>query len=383
MTASIWDHFAIVPDPRIERIKKHRLQDILAITICAVICGAEHWTHIEEFAKANEQWFRTFLGLPHGIPSHDTFGRVFTALDPDAFEQAFQQWVHDLAGSSSGKHIAIDGKTLRRSFDRASAKSGIHMVSAWVYENHAVFGQLRVDDKSNEITAIPKLLEMLQLTQATVTIDAMGCQKDIAKQIVDKQGHYVLGLKANQQGLYEDVKTYLDDGIRNGFVGEHDYYETLEKGHGRIETRRTCSTSEVGWLQGRHDWPALSSITAVECERNLEGQRTVERRYFISSHSGRCAQRLGVLIRNHWRVETQLHWSLDVSFDEDSSRVRVDNAAQNLSRVRRIALMLLKQENSAKVGVKGRRLKAGGTEITYSKSYVFRCDCPEKWSLAC
>jgi len=216
-----------------------------------------------------------------------------------------------------------------------------------------------VDDKSNEITAIPRLLEMLQLKQATVTIDAMGCQRAISEQIVDKQGHYVLGLKANQQALYEDVKMYLDDCVRQGFAGEHDYYETCEKGHGRVETRRTWTTSEVGWLQGRHSWPGLSSIVAVECERDIEGQRSVERRYFISSHSGRCAQRLGVLIRNHWRVEAQLHWSLDVCFDEDRSRVRLDNAAENLSRVRRIALMLLKQEKTAKVGVKGKRLKAG------------------------
>lgn len=359
MDGSIWEHFAVIPDPRMERTKKHKLQDIFALVVCAVICGAEHWTHIEEFGKANEEWFRTFLELPHGVPSHDTFGRVFAALDPDGFERAFQAWVHDLAGSSSGKHISIDGKTLRRSFDRASSKAAIHMVSAWVYENHAVFGQVSVDDKSNEITAIPRLLGMLQLRQATVTIDAMGCQREISRQIVDKQGHYVLGLKANQQALYEDVKMYLDDSVRQGFSGEHDYYETCEKGHGRIETRRTWTSSEVGWLQGRHSWPGLSSIAAVECERDIEGQRTLERRYFISSHSGRCAQRLGVLIRNHWRVEAQLHWSLDVCFDEDGSRVRVDNAAENLSRVRRIAFMLLKQEKTAKVGVKGRRLMAG------------------------
>lgn len=359
MSTSIWEHFAVIPDPRVERTRKHKLGDILAIAVCAVICGAEHWTHIAEFGRANEGWFRTFLDLPHGIPSHDTFGRVFAALDPEAFEQALRAWIADLAGSSRGKHIAIDGKTLRRSFDRANAKGALHMVSAWVHENHVSFGQLAVEDKSNEITAIPKLLELLQLTDATVTIDAMGCQKEIARQIVEKEGHYVLALKANQQGLYQDVKLYMDDAIANGFTGEHDSYETTEKGHGRLDVRHTWCSSEVTWLRDRHDWPALASITAVESERQVHGRKQVERRYFISSHSGRCAQRLGTLIRNHWRVEAQLHWFLDVCFHEDGSRVRIANAAENLSRVRRIALMLLKQETTAKVGVAGKRLKAG------------------------
>ena len=359
MSTSILEHFAVIPDPRVERTRKHKLGDILAIAVCAVICGAECWTHIAEFGRANEAWFRSFLDLAHGIPSHDTFGRVFAALDPEAFERALRAWIADLAGSSRGKHIAIDGKTLRRSFDRANAQAALHVVSAWVHENHVSFGQLAVEDKSNEITAIPKLLDLLQLTEATVTIDAIGCQKDIAHRIVAQDGHYVLALKANQGQLYEDVKLYMDDAIANGFAGEHDRYETTEKGHGRLDIRRTWCSSEVAWLQARHDWPGLASLTAVEREYCLRGQRKLERRYFLSSHSGRCAQRLGTLIRNHWRVEAQLHWLLDVCFHEDASRVRIANAAENLSRVRRIALMLLKQETTAQVGVAGKRLKAG------------------------
>ncbi len=359
MKKSIWDHFAIIRDPRVERTKKHKLQDILVLAVCAVLCGAEHWTHIEAFGKIHEAWFRTFLDLPHGIPSHDTFGRVFAALDPEAFEAALRALVGELAGGSRGKHIALDGKTLRHSFDRASAKAAVHMVSAWVHEDHVAFGQRAVEAKSNEITAIPELLQLLDLTEATVTIDAMGCQKEIARQIVEGKGHYVLNLKANQQSLYEDVQMYLDDGITQGFTGEHDFYETVEKGHGRLEIRRVWTSGEVQWLQERHDWPALGSLTVIERERHLPDRCERKRHYFLSSHPGHSAQRLGTLIRQHWSVEAQLHWSLDVCFHEDSSRVRMANAAENFSRVRRIALMLLKQEKTAKTGLAGKRLRAG------------------------
>jgi len=359
MSKSIWDHFAAVPDPRVERTKRHELQDILVIGVCAVICGAEHWTDVEMFGNVNEAWFGTFLDLPNGIPSHDTFGRVFAALDPDAFEAVMQAFVADLAGSSRGKHIAIDGKTLRNSFDRARAQGPLHMVSAWVHENSVAFGQRAVDAKSNEITAIPELLKLLDLEEATVTIDAMGCQKEIAEQIVDQGGDYVLALKANQGTLYEDARMYLEDGIAQGFAGEQDFWETVERGHGRPETRRVWTTSDVGWLQERHDWPGLGSLTAIERERQVNGQCERKRHYFISSHPGHCAQRLGTVIRQHWSVEVQLHWSLDVSFHEDGSRVRVANAAENFSRLRRIALMLLKQEKTAKSGIAAKRLRAG------------------------
>lgn len=359
MRKSIWDHFAAVPDPRVDRTKRHKLQDILVIAVCAVLCGAEHWTDVEMFGKVNEDWLRTFLELPNGIPSHDTFGRVFAALGPDAFEAAVRAFVADLTGSSRGKHIAIDGKTLRNSFDRASAKGPLHMVSAWVHENHVTLGQLAVDAKSNEITAIPELLKLLDVQEATVTIDAIGCQREIAAQIVEQGGDYVLALKANQGTLYEDVKMYMDDGIDNGFAGEQDSWQTVEKGHGRLESRRVWATSDVAWLQDRHGWPTLASVTAIERERQVNDQCERKRHYFISSHPGHCAQRLGTAIRHHWSVEVQLHWSLDVSFHEDASRVRMANAAENFSRLRRIALMLLKQEKTAKGGIAAKRLRAG------------------------
>lgn len=358
--------FRDLPDPRMAGKIAHKLHDILVITVCAVICGLEHWTQIEDFGKAHEAWFRTFLDLPNGIPSHDTFGKVLAALDPDAFERRLQQWIHALVGSpTQGKHIAIDGKTLRRSFDRASGKAAIHMIHAYVHENHAVFGQLKVNDKTNEITAIPQLLEMLQLQEATVTIDAMGCQRDIAQKIVDRGGHYVLALKGNQSSLQEDVQTFMDDVVACEATRHGDRYETIEKSHGRIE-KRTCWTCwDIDWLAQRHHWPGLSSLVVVECTRTVNGKASTERRYFISSHSGRQAQKLAVLIRNHWRVENELHWTLDVSFNEDQCRVRVENAAENLARIRRISLLLLKNEKTCKLGIKSKRAKAG-----YDRNYL-------------
>jgi predicted transposase YbfD/YdcC len=360
MATSVWEHFWILPDPRVDRTKLHKLEDILTIALCAVTCGAETWVDMVAWGQAQAPWLGTFLELPHGIPSHDTFGRVFAALDAKAFERCFQAWVSDLAGSSAGKLIAIDGKTIRRSLDRASGKAAIHLVSAWVHENHAVFGQLQIPDKSNEITAIPQLLEMLNLKEATVTIDAIGCQRDIARKVLDRGGQYVLAVKANQGTLHEDLRLFLDDAIVRDFRGiQHDQYEQTEKGHGRLETRRCWTTEAVDWLRQRHQWPGLNSVAAVECRRQVGSEVTVERRYFISSLPGRVAQRLGQAVRKHWCVENELHWSLDVCFGEDQSRVRIGNAAENLSRVRRIALMLLKQETTAKIGIKAKRLKAG------------------------
>ena len=358
--------FRDMPDPRMAGKVSHKLHDILVIMVLGVISGLEHWTQIEDFGKANQAWLRTFLDLPNGIPSHDTLGKVLATLDPDAFEQRIQQWIHALVGSNTeGKHIAIDGKTVRRSFDRASGKMAVHMVNAYVHENHAVFGQLKVDDKSNEITAIPKLLEMLQLKEATVTIDAMGCQRDIAQKIIDRGGHYIFALKGNQSSLQEDVQTFMDDVIVRGAAQHCDCYETTDKSHGRIE-KRTCWTCwDVDWLAQRHHWPGLSSMVVVECTRTVNGKTSTERRYFISSHSGRQAQKLAVLIRNHWRVENELHWTLDVSFNEDQCRVRVANAAENLSRIRRITLLLLKNDRTCKLGIKSKRAKAG-----YDRNYL-------------
>jgi len=358
--------FRDMPDPRMVGKVSHKLHDILVITVLGVISGLDHWTQIEDFGKANEPWFRTFLDLPNGIASHDTFGKVLATLEPDAFEQRIQQWIHALVGSNTeGKHIAIDGKTLRRSFDRASDKAAIHMINAYVHENHAVFGQLKVHDKSNEITAIPQLLEMLQLKNATVTIDAIGCQKNIAEKIIDRHGHYVLALKGNQSALHEDVQTFMDDRIARHVDGHGDMYETVEKSHGRIETRKCWTCWDVDWLTQRHRWAGLSCLVAVECTRCVDGTTSTERRYYISSHTGRQAQKLAVLIRNHWRVENQLHWTLDVCFNEDQCRVRVENAAENLARIRRISLLLLKNDKTCKLGIKSKRAKAG-----YDRNYL-------------
>lgn len=363
MANSILERFADLPDPRVERTRLHRLQDIVTIAICAVICGAEGWTDMELFGKSKESWFKTFLELPNGIPSHDTFGRVISALDPDAFERCFQAWIQALASSSAGKIIAIDGKSLRHSFDRASNKAAIHMISAWATANHLVFGQIITDAKSNEITAIPLLLGMLDLTDSTVSIDAMGCQKDIAQTIINGGGDYVFGLKANQGTLHEEVKLFLDDAIERGFKEmQHGFYQTVNGGHGRIETRRIWCTNEIDWLQDRWAWAGFKSIAAVECERTVDKKTTVERRYFISSLDGRDAKVMAGVIRGHWGIENGLHWSLDVSFREDDCRVRKDHGAENLSRLRRIALNLLKQDKTVKVGVKGKRLKAGWDE---------------------
>jgi predicted transposase YbfD/YdcC len=358
--------FRDIPDPRMVAKISHTLHDILVITVCAVICGLEHWTQIEDFAKTNEAWFRTFLDLPNGIPSHDTFGKVLAALDPEAFERRIQPWIHALLDSATeGKHIAIDGKTLRRSFDHASGKAAIHMINAYVHENHTVFAQLKVDDKTNEITAIPSLREMLQLEEATVTIDAMGCQKDIAQKIVNGGGHYVLALKGNHSALQEEVQTFLDDRITRGETRQGDYYETVEKSHGRIETRKCWTCGQVDWLTQRHAWAGLASIVAVEGTRTVHDKTSTERRYFLSSHSGRQAQKLAVLIRNHWRVENQLHWTLDVCFNEDQCRVRIANAAENLARIRRISLLLLKQETTCKLGIQSKRAQAA-----YDRDYL-------------
>jgi predicted transposase YbfD/YdcC len=358
--------FRDMPDPRMVGKISHKLHDILVITVCAVLCGLEHWTQIEDFAQAHESWFRTFLDLPNGIPSHDTFGKVLAALDPQAFEQRIQQWIHALFDSvSQGTHIAIDGKTLRRSFDHASGKAAIHLINAYVHENHAVFAQLKVDDKTNEITAIPSLLEMLQLEEATVTIDAMGCQKDIAQKIVDQGGHYVLALKGNQSTLQEDVQAFMDDRIAHGVTRQGDYYETVEKSHGRLETRKCWTCWQADWLTQRHAWAGLATMVAVECTRTIHDKTSTERRYFISSHSGRQAQKLAALIRNHWRVENQLHWTLDVCFNEDQCRVRIANAAENLARIRRISLLLLQQEKTCKLGIKSKRAKAA-----YDRDYL-------------
>ena len=365
---SIGEHFNDLEDPRMERTKHHQLLDIIAIAICGVICGADSWVDLELFGRSKEEWLKRFLSLPNGIPSHDTFGRVFARLDPEKFAQCFTSWVKAVSQLTQGQVIAIDGKTLRRSHDRANGKSAIHVVSppeAEASANHLVLGQLKVDDKSNEITAIPELLEVLELSGCIITIDAMGCQKDIARQIVEQGADYVLALKENQGQLYREVTDTFESGLGSGFEGlEHDFHQTVGKGHGRIETRQCWVVSEpevLEYLNGEGAWAGLGSVAMVRSKRVVGDEESVESRYYISTLKGDARQMLEAT-RSHWEIENCVHWVLDIAFDEDNSRVRQGNAPQNLAVVRHIALNLLKMEQSSKGGVKARRKRAGWDE---------------------
>lgn len=362
---SIGEHFNDLGDPRIDRTKHHRLLDIIAIAICGVICGADNWVDLELFGRSKEEWLKRFLALPNGIPSHDTFGRVFARLDPEKFAQCFTRWVEAVSQLTQGQVIAIDGKALRRSHDRANGKSAIHMVSAWASANHLLLGQVKVDDKSNEITAIPELLEVLELSGCIVTIDAMGCQKGIARQIVDQGADYVLALKENQGGLYQGVTDTFERGLESGFEGlEHDFHQTVGKGHGRIETRQCWAVSEpavLEYLNEQEAWEGLGSVAMVKAKRVIGEEEEVESRYYISSLKGDARQLLEAT-RTHWEIENCVHWVLDIAFDEDNSRVRQDNAPQNLAVVRHIALNLLRMEQTSKGGIKARRKRAGWDE---------------------
>jgi len=359
--SSFQEHFASLSDPRSPHApnQRHALIDILVIAVCAVICGAEGWEDIEEYGKAQAEWFAEVLELPNGIPCHDTFRRVLSLLDPDELTQCFVSWTAALSDFSGGDIVAIDGKTLRRSFDRASSKAAIHMVSAWANRNRLVLGQVKVDDKSNEITAIPKLLKMLDVTGATVTIDAMGCQKEIAKVITEQEADYVLALKKNHSTLYEDVTLYLDDARGSEFAEiDHDYYETVDGDHGRIETRRYWITSAIDWLGAKASWTNLQSLGLVESRREMGEKVEIERRYYLSSLPA-DGVRFSDAVRQHWGVENGLHWVLDVSFNEDACRIRKDKGAQTFSVLRHIALNLLKRESKHKRGIKARRKRAG------------------------
>lgn len=372
-TAGVARFFRDLPDPRAPNVV-HRLHDILVVALCAVICGADGWAEVEVFGRSKLPWFKTFLDLPGGIPSHDTFGRVFARLDPDAFERCFVAWTSAVAeASGGGRLIAVDGKGIRRSFEHAWDKSGMaHLVSAFVDANHMVFAQAAVAGKSNELGAIPRVLALLDLDGATVTIDAIGCQRDVARRVVEGGGDYVLAVKGNQPALHAGVKALLDEAVLGSFRGmSHGYCEQTDGGgHGRVETRRAWVTDEVRWLGEEllAQWPGLSggSVGVVESVRqdlgDLTGRVTTERRYFISSRGGTDAAAFADAVRGHWSVENRLHWQLDVSFREDERRIRKGHGAENYSRLCRLALNLLKRDRTVKIGVHGKRLKAGWDE---------------------
>lgn len=368
--------FAELEDPRMERTRAHRLDDMLAIAILAVISGAQGPTHMADFARQKIDWLKTFLHLPNGAPSHDTFGRVLAMLDPDAFEQCLLTWINALVDSTGQQALHIDGKTLRNSFDSASQTAAVHMISVWSSKAQATLAQISTDQKSNEITAIPRLLDLITLHGAVVTIDAMGCQRDIAEKIIKDRGDYILAVKDNQSSLHEEIKLLFDEALAHDFEGmSYDRYEHTEKGHGRIETRRVWVTRDVDWLRAGGKWKGLRSVVCVESVRQVldpaggAARSSTQRRYFISSldHRNRAhtAAYFAQTIRAHWGVENQLHWSLDVTFREDACRLNQGHAAENFSRLCRTALNLLKQEKASKLSLPRKRLKASW-DTTYA-----------------
>ena len=366
--ATILDHFAELDDPRVERTRHHKLVDIIAIAICATICGADSWVHVELFGKSKLAWFQTFLELPHGIPSHDTFGNVFARLDPMQLQNCFVSWTQAIAELLPGEVVSIDGKTARRSYDRAGKKGAIHMVSAWASQNALTLGQVKTDEKSNEITAIPQLLEMLDLHGCIVTIDAMGCQREIAQQITDGGADYVLAVKANQGQLYEGIQDLFEGAEAWDFDGvPHDHDLTLDKGHGRVERRECWVITDqdcLDYLDPQGLWPQLKAVVKVVGHRQTaEGgpPPADQPRYYISSLAG-SAEQLLAAVRSHWSIENSLHWTLDVTFREDQCRVRKEHGPQNLNILRQIGHNLLKNERTLKVGIQGKRLNAGWDE---------------------
>src|SRR5215207_553046 len=357
-TPSIWDYFSELPDPRRSQGRRHKLVDILAIALCAVLCGADEFTEIEECGETREAWLRQFLELPHGIPSHDTFGRVFAALDPAAFGRCFISWVREVASLSEGAIVAIDGKAVRRSYDAVRNCPAIKLVSAWARENRLTLGQVKVAAGSNEITAVPELLRSLAVQGCVVTADALNCQKEIAAEVRRRGADYVLALKGNHGLLRERVEQFLSSvrgGRTHGFqLGEQ---ASVEKEHGRIEERYFLQVEAPADLTAGGEWVGLASVGMCEAVRELDGEVSRHRRYYLSSLAVE-AEKFAEAVRGHWAVENSCHWVLDVAFGEDDSRVRVAYAAENFALLRRLVNNLLQHERSVKLGVKAKRLKA-------------------------
>ncbi len=356
---SISKYFGNVSDPRQDN-KRHKLIDIIAIAICGVICNADSYEHIAEFGRSKYEWLKGFLQLAHGIPSVDTFERVFSRINPEEFKNSFIQWIQAINQLTKGQVVAVDGKTLRRSHDKSNGKSAIHMISAWACANGLVLGQRKTDEKSNEITAIPELLKMLEISGCIVTIDAMGCQKDICETIVAKGADYVLSLKGNQGNLLDDVRLFFQSQKQDGFKQvPFDYHQSIDGDHGKIEVRRYWTTSAIDWLQGKENWKNLKTICMVERERQFRDKTESETSFYIGS-IGDKATDFAHAVRSHWGIENSLHWVLDVAFREDDSRVRKGAAPENFAVLRHIALNMIKKETSLKKkSIKTKRLRAG------------------------
>lgn len=357
---SLEEHFGKIPDPRVEGRCAHKLIDIICIAIAGVMCGANSWSEIETFGKAKETWLRQYLELPNGIPSHDTFGRVFGLLDAEAFERQFASWIESVFRRTRGQVVAVDGKTARRSHDRAMGKDAIHMVSAWASANRLVLGQRKVEEDANEIPAIPKLLGLLDLANCVVTIDAIGCQKEIAQAIIDRKADYVLAVKQNQGHLYEDIQEWFTYAQEVAFKEmPHGYHQTISKAHGRIEIRRCWAIADpraFEYIRHYEGWAGLQSIVMIQSERRVGDRVQHKIRYFITSLSP-DAQHLLTCARQHWSIENTCHWTLDVIFREDDSRVRIGDAPRNFALLRRLALSLFKQD-TAKGSLNQKRLRA-------------------------
>jgi predicted transposase YbfD/YdcC len=373
---SLVAHFALVPDPRINRRRDHDLIDILVIAVCTLLCAGETFNDMEDFGKAKLDWFRTFLNLRNGIPSHDTFNRVFAALDPKQFLDCFLRWTQSLREAVPQEIVALDGKALRRALNKGQSIK--YVVSAWAESNGLVLGQLKVADKSNEITAVPELLRVLELSGCIVTLDAMGCQKKIAKEIVEADADYVLALKGNQETVHEEVKSFLDATLverqsprlpgakLSQAAATLASLETVEKDHGRLEIRRYYQSDQLDWFADRPKWEGLKSVGMVESVREVDGKTTVERRYYLASLP-LGIETLARAVRGHWGVENKVHWIMDVCFREDQSRARAGYAAENLATLRRLALNLLKQEKTKKRGIRGKQLNA-----SWDHAYLLR-----------
>jgi predicted transposase YbfD/YdcC len=363
VNASIVEHFQTLEDPRIERTKKHPLLDILVIAVCTLLTGGEGFQDMELFGKSKQAWLRTFLALPHGIPSHDTFGRVFARLNPQRFQECFLSWTRAVAQFTHGTLISLDGKTVKASFDRATAASPLHMLSAWCSENGGlVIGQIKTESKSNEITAIPALLQLLALKGCIVTIDAMGCQTAIAHQIRDQGGDYLLALKSNHKKAYTAVKQYFHQHIEHqlDWRTAENFFDAFDDSHGRTVRRRVWTMTELAALPALAKWPDLRTVMVVETIRAAHpgAPITSDYRVYIASFI-RSATVFVAMIRQHWDIENKLHWSLDVTFNEDRCRIRKDYAPENIVAVRHIALNLLRHEHSHQLSLRQKRLLCG------------------------
>lgn len=357
---SIEKCFSDLPDPRVEGRCDHKVIDIVVLTICGVICGADGWVGVETYGKEKEAFLREYLDLPNGIPSHDTLGRFFAALDAEAFQERFARWVETVFELTDGQVIAMDGKTARRSHDQRIGKDAIHLVSAWATSNGIALGQRRVGDKSNEITAIPELLRMLDVAGCVVTIDAMGCQTEIARTIIDQKAAYVLAVKDNQANLRQDIEDWFAYAEQVQFRNmQADYHQTVNKNHGRIEIRQCWAIADplaFEYIRHYQGWTNLQTIIRVQRERRESDRTSLETAFYISSLAP-DAQRLLACTRHHWSIENAFHWVLDVTFREDDSRVRSGHAPENFTVLRRLALNILKQDHS-KGSLKQKRFRA-------------------------